>query len=46
MENKLKDLESELNQAVKNENCGIDEILDIANKIDKEIERVYFSNHN
>lgn len=46
MENKLKELESELNQAVKKENCCIDEILEISNKIDKEIERVYFNNHN
>lgn len=45
MENKLKELETELNQAVKNKNYGIDELLEISNKIDKEIERVYFSNH-
>ncbi len=39
MENKLKELEIELNKLVKNSNCGIDEILETSHKIDKEIEK-------
>ncbi|WP_305113853.1 hypothetical protein [Thomasclavelia cocleata] len=46
MKNKLEELKIELNQTVQDTNCSINEILEISNKIDKEIERVYWGNYD
>ena len=46
IKNKLEELKIDLNQTVQDTNCSINEILEISNKIDKEIDRVYWGNYD